>query len=105
MTKFAFISRHEPTEAQRQMASERGIDLDYLGDMDAFSSAAGTRLNDLVDQGYQGVIVVHPILAARAINLGLQVGSYENANRAPVGEKPTFEPVRLLIVHPTKTYA
>lgn len=85
--KFAFISRHTPTDGQLQIAKEYGIDLTHIGDRDAFSVGVST-----VDEAgaFDGVIVVHPAAAMRLARTFL-IGVFENANRAPAGEPPQFE--------------
>ena len=91
MTKFAFISRHLPTEGQVQLAADQGIELVHVGDADAFS--VGPSFVD--DHGaFDGVVVVHPAAAMR-LSGSFVVGVFENANRAPEGERPTFEAVAL----------
>jgi hypothetical protein len=91
MQRFAFISRHEPTAKQVVLASEQAIDLIPIGDADAFTVAPS-----FVDhQGaFEGVVVVHPAAALRLAG-SFVVGVFENANRAPIGEKPQFEAVAL----------
>jgi hypothetical protein len=91
--KFAFISRHLPTEGQITLAADQGIELVHVGDADAFSVAPS-----FVDGhgAFEGVIVVHPAAAMR-LSGSFLVGVFENANRAPEGEKPTFEAVSLHI--------
>lgn len=90
--KFAFISRHEPTENQIAMAADHGIELIHVGDGDAFSMSpsfvveAGNRL----DVTFEGAVVVHPAAALRLARCFI-IGVFENANRAPAGEKPQFE--------------
>lgn len=92
MQKFAFISRHEPTENQIAMAADHGIELIHVGDGDAFSMSpsfvveAGKRL----DVTFEGAVVVHPAAALRLARCFI-IGVFENANRAPAGEKPQFE--------------
>jgi hypothetical protein len=85
--KFAFISRHTPTDGQLQIAKEYGIDLIHIGDRDAFSVDVST-----IDAAgaFDGVIVVHPSAAMRLAGSFL-IGVFENANRAPEGERPQFE--------------
>lgn len=94
MQKFAFISRHLPTQGQVDMAAERGIELIHVGDADAFSvtpewvhSRGGL---------FDGVVVVHPAAALRLAPHFL-VAIFENANRAPVGAPPQFEAVGLQV--------
>jgi len=83
MRRFAFISRHVPTQRRHELAAEQGITLVHVGDVDAFrgdfaalrlwwdvlQSADGWR--ETGDRGWQeppfeGCIVVHPAAALRA---------------------------------------
>lgn len=98
--RFAMISRHEITEEQMQLAAEQGIELRPWGDLDAFSSGLRAALKQIWRCGYEGVIAVHPLIALQAHKLGLLVGCFENADRAPIGEKPQFKAVRLQVVNP-----
>lgn len=91
MTEFAFISRHEPTPRQHELAAEQGITLHHVGDADAFTVGAGFVH---YHGPYEGVVVVHPAAALRLASQFL-VGVFENANRAPVGMRPKFEAVSL----------
>lgn len=84
MKKFAFISRHVPTEGQIEMAKAQGIDLVHIGDLDAFSVTSKD-----IPAGMVGVIVVHPAMAMRLIH-SYSVGVFENEMRAKEGDKPTF---------------
>lgn len=88
MHEFAFISRHQPTTRQHELAAEQGITLHPVGDTDAFS----IKTSDYVD--YDGVVVVHPAAALR-LAPKFRVGIFENANRAPIGQPPQFEAVAL----------
>jgi len=85
--KFAFISRHNPTDSQIALAAEQDIELVHIGDHDAFTVSPG-----FVDAAgnFEGVVVVHPAAALR-LTSDFVVGVFENANRAPVGERPQFE--------------
>jgi hypothetical protein len=85
--KFAFISRHLPTEGQVKLAKEKGIELVHVGDMDAFT-VTQQKVSQMGD--FYGVIVVHPAAALRLVR-NYQIGVFENANRAPEGEIPQFE--------------
>lgn len=93
---FAFITRHAPTPEQVALAEQQGITLHGVGDADAFTVGnsfiheAGNRLDVLFD----GVVVVHPAAALRLCSEFL-VGVFENANRAPEGEKPQFAALAL----------
>jgi hypothetical protein len=86
MKKFAFISRHTPTPEQHALAQAKGIELIPVGDMDAFTVQAW-NVNKIGD--FCGVIVVHPATALRLCKY-YEVGVFENENRAPEGERPTF---------------
>ena len=110
MEKFAFISRHQPTPGQRELAKKQDIHLDYIGDLDAFSVCPQRVAREGVFDGvvevcpqrmaregvFDGVVVVHP---AAAMNLchAYRIGVFQNANRAPVGERPTFEAVEFFV--------
>jgi hypothetical protein len=89
MERFAFISRHEATKEQAALAAEKGIKLVPFGDMDAFGP---NLLAEVRQQAVhvQGVVVVHPWAAIMLAQAGYKVGVFENANRAPEGEKPSF---------------
>ena len=89
MKRFAFISRHVPTESQHRLAAERGIQLKHVGDRDAFA------VNSVEFTTYAGVIVVHPAMALRLLTPISFVGVFNNINRAPVGEPPRFEATEL----------
>ena len=93
MRKFAFVSRHVPTEGQIDLAAKSGIELTHLGDQDAFAFPA----SKIRDMGYVGVVVVHPQAALTAFTSGLAVGVFNNVNRAPVGERPQFETTDLVV--------
>jgi hypothetical protein len=104
MAKFAFISRHAPTEGQIEMAKgfvnhpelgEGGIELIHVGDMDAFTVEV-SAVNALESGPFVGVIVVHPA-AALALAPFFLVGIFENATRTPVDGKPVFEAKELHI--------
>jgi hypothetical protein len=92
MKKLAFITRHTPTPAQYKLASEQGFELDFVGDRDAFS------FNPEEFQDYDGVVVVHPWMALQATRWVNFIGVFENANRAPEGERPSFEAVALHVM-------
>ena len=91
--RFAFISRHLPTEGQVAMAEAQGIELQHIGDTDAFEVSPS-----FVDHhgAFEGVVVVHPAAALRLAG-SFQVGVFKNANRAPVGQPPQFEAVEFHI--------
>lgn len=90
-----FISRHEPTVEQVEMARGRGFDLVHVGDADAFNVAAVRRL---VEVNFPGVVpavaLVNPAMALNVASLatesGIYIGTFENEQRSEVGGKPTF---------------
>jgi hypothetical protein len=84
--KFAFITRHAATEDQVRLAEEQGITLTPIGDVDAFTVSPSFVYHA---GPFEGVIVVHPAAAMRLCGEFI-VGVFENANRAPEGEKPQF---------------
>lgn len=90
MLKLAFISRHEPTQKQREFAEKAGIELDYVGDRDAYT------FDPEEFSHYNGCVVVNAIMALRLLNY-TDVAVFENVNRAAEGEPPKFEsgPLRL----------
>ena len=93
-----FISRHEPTDKQRELAGDAGYILRHVGDFDAFAGVEELKAfleeNGGVSEG-TAVACVHPSLALKASALGYSVGVFRNANRAPEGEPPQFEAVAL----------
>lgn len=91
--KLAFVSRHVPTQGQNELANDMGFDLVHVGDLDAFAITPEM----IAGMGqFDGVVVVHPAAALRLAKRYV-IGVFENANRAPVGEKPQFEAVDLHI--------
>lgn len=106
MKDMVFISRHQPTEAQVNLAKRAGYNLIRVGDIDAFSVTASLTMQDVVGNA-EGICVVNPALAMTALMLsrphlgqGKVVAVFENGNRAPEGEKPQFEAVSLVIFEP-----
>ena len=84
--RFAFISRHTPTDEQFALAKMASIELIPVGDLEAFTVAP----EDLEPFGqFDGAIVVHPAAAMRLAG-DLIIGVYENASRTAEGGKPTF---------------
>jgi len=93
MRKFAFLSRHTPTDEQFRLANDQGIFLEYIGDADAFRVTPGY----IAKRGsFDGVVVVHPAAALRLVDK-YEIGVFENANRAPIGEKPQFQAIQFHI--------
>ena len=98
MKHFAFISRHQPTPAQVEMAADQGINLIHIGDTDAFTVDEDWVMDQPAVKGWvdtiHGVVVVHPAAAMRLCG-DFQVGVFENANRAAPGEPQSFSAVAL----------
>ena len=97
MHPFAFISRRQPTEQQHQLAAEKDIKLIHIGDHYAFTitrkwveSNCPAHIDELM-----GVVVEHLGAALRLQDEGFVVGMFENANRAEIGQPPSFEAVAL----------
>ncbi len=93
MRNFAFVSRHTPTGDQKVMAEAEGINLVHTGDRDAFTY----DFSELLETGFEGVVVVHPAAAVRAMRHGLKVGVFENGSRAAEDGKPSFYPVKFWV--------
>ena len=93
MKTFAFISRHEPTELQKIMALENGVEIEFVGDANAFS---GEELSEKC-AGFCGAVVVHPAAAMHISRLGLEVGIFENGTRPSLGGKPEFFPKSFVV--------
>lgn len=99
MKQMAFISRHSPTTTQETLAMEQGFTLVHVGDMDAFN----VKPEDVQTLGdFAAVAVVHPAAALRLAKQ-YQIGVFENANRAAVGEPPRFEAVALYMYNLTSS--
>ena len=94
MSKTWFVSRHEPTLAQLALVPG----LIKVPDINAFDRlAVDTLLSQMGKNDVDRVIVVNAALALNIAALAAEreqflcIGVFENANRAPEGEKPTFE--------------
>ena len=100
MKTMNFISRHVPTPDQVRLAADKGFDLVHVGDVDAFDTdAILEKFNDCEGTAFA---VVHPALALDLASLAdpdmpITIGVFQNANRAPEGERPQFEAVSLKI--------
>jgi hypothetical protein len=93
LEKFAFISRHVPTDSQVRLALEKGIELIHVGDRDGFT----INPKEFIDADFRGVVVVHAQAALTCFKYGFSIGVFNNINRAPLGEKPVFETTELFI--------
>ena len=93
--EFAFISRHQPTDRQVALAAEKGIRLTHVGDRDAFAMLPHVR--ELQEQGFVGVVVVHPLAALTAYRYGMHVGIFNGVNISPIGQPPKFGVVDFIV--------
>ena len=90
-----FVSRHEPTPDQHRLVQGNLV---KVADINAFDKDA---VNELVrkasEQNIDGFIVVNPALALNIAAVAFEreeftaIGVFENANRAPEGQTPTFQ--------------
>ena len=102
LIKLHFVSRHQPTAKQVELAFEKGYELVFMGDLDAFDLQVVEQFlyRIKLQNEVPAVACVHPLIAAQAILTGCELGVFENKNRAPEGERPTFEAVSLRMVYP-----
>jgi len=84
--RFAFISRHSPTQEQVALATEKGIELIPIGDCDAFTISPS--FVDAIGP-FDGVVVVHPAAALRLAETFI-VGIFENGTRPGPDDRPQF---------------
>lgn len=99
MKKFAFISRHKPTQTQIDLAALQNIELVFVGDLDAFHTSNETIRSIANSDDFHGAICVHPAIALRLTYWFPSIGVFENANRAPVGAPVQFEAKELHVYH------
>jgi hypothetical protein len=97
LTVMHFVSRHAPSAKQVKLAEMAGYRLVDAGDLDAFAEDMPAKLELMASYEECAIACVHPLIMAVACQLG-KVGVFENANRAPEGEKPSFEAVSLRMV-------
>jgi len=95
MERFAFVSRHAPTQGQIELASRAGIELVHVGDRDAFRP-----IPEAMDPEFQGIIGVHPLVAVKALKNDKKAGVFENISRPGPDGKPQFTVGRLVVVSP-----
>ncbi len=91
MKKFAFVSRHQATPEQDQMAHDLGIELIHIGDRDGFT----VTKEDIESIGdFDGLVVVH---GGMAMNLkdDYVIGIFENELRPQEGGPATFKAKKL----------
>lgn len=90
--KFAFISRHQPTQEQIDLAKEKNIELVPIGDFDGFT----VTYKDISNHGdFDGVICAHAAMALRLINYYF-IGIYENGQRPDINGNMTFKAIDLI---------
>lgn len=88
-----FISRHAPTDQQRDLAKAKGFNLVHAGDVDAFDfDAVAAKFNDCKGTAFA---VVNAAMAMHLVSLAdldspITIGVFENCNRAPDGQPPQF---------------
>ena len=92
--KWAFVSRHAATAEQAKIAALAGIELVPVGDRDGFA------INPSEFESFAGVVAVHAGAALALAGSKTPVGVFENANRAPEGEKPSFTATALHLYRP-----
>lgn len=100
--KFAFVSRHEVAADQIELATKQGIELIPVGDRDAFEFYDPAQ--EFLRAGFTGVVVVHPLAALVAYQLGLKVGIFNNVYRGTLGEKSKFETTEFRVIDPNYGY-
>lgn len=96
--RYGFISRHNPTPEQIDLALAIGIDLIPVGDLDAFADDLSAQI-ETIDSAHNmdGIVCVHPLIALVANNLSLPVGIFRNATRPGIDGKPQFFADKLVI--------
>lgn len=94
MKRFAFISRHGPTQEQAALAAKADIELVHVGDRDGFTVDPSEFLQ------YAGVVVVHAGAALTFAGNWTTVGVFKNETRPAVGEKPQFLATELHLYAP-----
>ena len=91
MRRMIFISRHKPTGEQTKLATYHGFELIHVGDVDAFDAEAVLALIRANNPEKDAAICcVHPAVALTAIQGGVTIGLFENAQRVEEGKAPTF---------------
>jgi hypothetical protein len=92
-----FVTRHEPTPEQEQIAADKGFNLIHVGDVNAFDPRLESIIGGFLrEHNAEVVCCVHPMVAVVALDAGAKgIAIFENAMRAKEGEKPTFVPSAL----------
>lgn len=88
MIPMAFISRHEPTPKQYELAEEKGFHLVHVGDMDAFNIMPWTL--EAITSKYEAFAVVNAALAIKLVPYAEYIGVFENGMRPDMDGKSTF---------------
>lgn len=90
----AFVSRHEPTQDQIDLARIAGYELVCVGDVYPFRDE--DVLKKFKDNAFKG-IVAGSWLSIKAYEKGFAVGVFEERDCATKGEKPWFRTTHLHI--------
>ena len=98
--KAIFVSRHQPNADQYALCNKAGYELIHVGDLDVFSEDFENDLDVLINVEHNAelIIGVHPMVLLVASAYGDKVGMFNNVNRAPEGEKPSFGTDKLVIM-------
>lgn len=106
MRHFIFISRHQPTQDQIEIAEENGIILHPVGDFDAFDGKVTDTIVELRDRGIPvvGMVVSHPAFVMRYA-ADFMIGTFKNEYRTPEGGTPQFKATGLFVIHPFVDYS
>lgn len=80
--RFAFISRHEPTQKQIEIAARHNVVLEAVGDIDPFYfdfdvKVGEKKITKNLVQDYSGVIVDNAYMALKLASWGQTVGVFE----------------------------
>jgi dephospho-CoA kinase len=94
--KIAFITRHQPTDKQKQIVAAFGAEIITVGDVNGFDrNAVKEIVFNQINNGIRDFAVVNPAVALNiatfADEIGINIWIFENINRAKEGEKPTFD--------------
>ena len=97
--KAVFISRHALSESQHALLNKACFVGEDMQDFDAFASESELKqlVKTLRDADVKMVITVHQLLALR-LSKDFLIGTFNNVNRAKIGERPDFETTQLVIV-------
>jgi hypothetical protein len=104
LVKMAFISRHSPTQSQKDLAQKAGYELIHVGDLDGFKFKVysplvlkdGQTIGQDSSHNFKAVAVVHAGLALKFIP-HVPVALFENQLRPVEGGEPTFQTTSMVI--------